>query len=230
MPSKKRFKYQSDSESENEQQPVSFEPVPTAVTRAKVDKLKRTAVQQRQRQRAVDADRARSKNKRANVGDDGDGGDSDSDAADDRDDDGGGESGGVGEQQASGAHERVNYFAAALASALDAPLPRATPRITQLTLDERGELEENAVVDPILAGTRTAQQRNAQRLAKRRSASSDGLDRAQRLNRFHTKVPAIGEGERTLSKLACEGGAFCVRARSRAESTCGSQLCSCSTR
>ena len=100
----------------------------------------------------------------------------------------------------------VNYFAAALTSALEAPLPRPPPHVATLTVDATGDVEAGEILDPILVGTRTAQQRTAQRLSKRQSLATDGSQRAQRMNRFHKKTPSLGDGEKRLVKMACEGG------------------------
>lgn len=102
---------------------------------------------------------------------------------------------------------KINYFAAALASALEAPLPKPAPQVTQLTANESGAVEATEVVDPILAGTMTTQQRNAQRLVKRQAlAANRSVERARRLNQFHNKDPSMVDNEKALSKLACEGG------------------------
>lgn len=105
------------------------------------------------------------------------------------------------------AKPKINYFAAALASALEAPLPKPAPQVTQLTANESGAVEATDVVDPILAGTMTTHQRNAQRLVKRQAlVVNRSAERAKRLNQFHNKDPSMVDGEKALSKLACEGG------------------------
>jgi hypothetical protein len=103
---------------------------------------------------------------------------------------------------------RVNYFAEALTSALEAPLSRAgsVATVTQLLPTEDGAIEATALTDPILAGTRTAQQRSAQRLKNRKTLAEHRADRSALLNRFHNKDPAFDENEKQLSRLACQGG------------------------
>lgn len=65
--------------------------------------------------------------------------------------------------------------------------------------------DDNADDDEILTGTRTTQQRQADRLARKSKALAKREPRAQRLSACRQDTPAFGELEKRLSKVAASG-------------------------
>ena len=71
--------------------------------------------------------------------------------------------------------------------------------------------QPDLLIDPILAGTRTTQQRNAVRLSHQMSKDMARERRRLLLNQFHDPHPEVNEHEKRLSRLGSQGGQFvCV--------------------
>jgi hypothetical protein len=131
----------------------------------------------------------------------------------------------------------VNHFAHALQSALHQPIPKRAAHVFDRAAlaaagklrqhDAEGEEEEEAsgeqirkrkragqhaagvVVDAILAGTRTTEQRTATRMAHQMSRDQSRQRRQLLLNQFHDPSPLFNEHEKRLSRLASQGGKHC---------------------